>query len=556
VAAPQPSHALHAALARGGRRPTPARPALSVEAITRQQRVRILVVVALCVVGAAGGGLAAGTVTRSGQFSLLAMSAGLLLPVLFWRAAGAAIPLLVFCGAAIARYSDPLSPIDFMARVPMWRSLNDAAHLSGLYVMPIEILLALGLVTWIARDGAARRLALPRSDLAISLAVLVGTALLAEVHGLLTHGDFKISLYELRPFLYLSGGYLLAAQCLRSRAAFQAVLWAFVLGVAYRAFIGAELAHDFAGVYPRPNELLEHDESFFFGIYLVLTAGLWTFGMRGWLRRATTLLAPLVLYADIVNNRRAAWIILPAGLLVVAAITWIRNPDRRTTINWIMVVLLVVGTGYVLAFRYNTSTIGFPAHAIWSNWQPDPRDASSNLYRVLENAALAADIRSNPILGTGFGLPFGHGQLSFDASSFDPLVFYIPHNSVLWVWVKLGIGGMFVFWWTMAVAVVAAARVGRHGDRQAALLASLAIAAVAGYFFLGLVDVGLAAVRVALTVGCLLGAFEAAARVGALAPSMKLDAPGAPALIQGTRRARPAVAERAAAAAGTPAIQG
>jgi hypothetical protein len=540
-------------LLRPRRRAAGADSSLSVTALSRAQHLRVLAVVAMSLVAAAGGGLAAGYVTKSGQFALLAISVGLLLPVIFWRAPGAAIALLVFCGAAIARYSDPLSPIDFIARVPMWRSLNDGFHLSGLYVMPIELLLGLALVTWIARDGAARTLVLPRSDLAKSLAVLVAVALVAgELHGLLTHGDFKISLYELRPFLYLSGGYLIAAQCLRSRAAFEAVLWAFVIGVAYRAVIGVELAHDYAGVYPRPNELLEHDESFFFGIYLVLAAGLWCFNVRGWLRRVTTMLVPFVLYADIANNRRAAWVILPAGLLVVAVVSWIRNPTRRTTINWVMLALLVLGTAYVLAFRYNTSTIGFPAHAIWSNWQPDPRDASSNLYRLLENAALAADIRQNILIGTGFGVPFGHGQLSFDASSFDPLVFYIPHNTVLWVWVKLGIPGMFAFWWTMAVAVVAASRVARHGDRLAALLATVAIAAIAGYFFLGLVDVGLAAVRVALTVGCLMGAFEAAARVNELAPSMMLDEPGTPVLIQGTRAQAPARERLAAATAGRP----
>ena len=506
---------------------------LTVDGIVQTQRTRALLVLGASVIGAILGGLGAGLFTMSGQATVLAVCAGAaVLPILFWRAPGAAVALLVVFGAAFARYGDPESSVDFLANVPMWRSLNDAAGLSGIYVLPVEVVLVLALLVWIARDGAVRRLELPRTELSVSLAVLVAIALFAEIRGLAAHGDFKISLYELRPFLYLAAAYLLAAQGLRHRAAFQAVLWALVLGTAYRGLVGTDLAIKVANVYPRPNQLLEHDESFFFSLYLVLLVALWVFGMRGWLRRVATALMPFVLYADLSNNRRAAWAILPAGLLALAAVTWVRNPTRRRTIACALAVIFVVSTAYVVAFRYNTSTLAFPAHAIWSNFRPDPRDWSSNLYRQLEQFNLANDIRNSIVLGSGFGLPFSHVGLSFDASAFDPLVYYIPHNTVLWVWVKMGVVGMLAFWWAMGVAAVAAARLARHGDRDAALLATLGIAAVAGYFLLGWVDIGLAAVRVAVTVGCLLGAFEAAARATGLAPSMVLDEPGAAAVIR------------------------
>lgn len=509
-----------------------AQPQLSVRGIQRTQRLQLAATFGLSVVLALLGGLTAVALTESGQSVVIAVCAGAILPILFWRQPAAAIVLMVFFGAAVARYGDPLSTNDILARVPIWRSLNDAAGLTGVYVLAIELVLGLALLVWIAKEGAARRLEVPRTDLSVSLAIMIGAALLAEFHGLLTHGDFKISLYELRPFVYLAGGYLLASQALRTPAAFQAVLWAFVIGVAYRGLIGTDLARQMADVYPRPNELLEHDESFFFSIYLLLVVCLWVFRRPGWLRRVATALMPFVLYADLSNNRRAAWVILPAGLMILALITWIRHPTRRRMIGWIVAVLLVIGAAYVFAFRYSTSTFGFPAHAIWSNWRPDPRDASSNLYRDLENAALAADIRQDVVFGTGFGHEFGHGWLGFDASSFDPLVFYIPHNSVLWLWVKMGVIGMFAFWWMAGVAVVSAARVARRGEPDMALLATLGVAAMAGYFFLGWVDVGLAAVRVAVVVGCMLGAVEAAARVTYLQRSMILDEPGAAVVIR------------------------
>lgn len=508
-----------------------ARSQLSVDDLLRTQRLRVLATFVASITFAVLGGMLAAVLTESGHAVAVAVCAGAVLPILYWRQPVAAIALLVFFGAAVARYGDPLSSLDVLAKAPLWQSLNTAG-LSGVVVMPIELVLGLALLIWIAKEGAARRLEVPRTDVSVSLAILVGVALVAELHGLLTHGDFRISLYELRPFLYLAGGYLLASQALRNPAAFRVVLWAFVLGVAYRGLIGADLARQMANVYPKPNELLEHDESFFFGLYLVLVVALWLFRRRGWLRRVATALAPVVLYADLANNRRAAWIILPAGLLILAVITWVRHPTRRRLIGWIMAVLLLVGGAYVLTFRNSESTVAFPAHAIWSNFQPDPRDASSNLYREAENNALATDIKAAIVVGTGFGHPFGHGWLGYDASSYDPLVFYIPHNSVLWVWVKMGVFGMFAFWWMAGVAVITAARVARRGEPDMALVATLGIAALAGYFFLGWVDVGLAAVRVAVVVGCMLGAVEAAARVTYLERSMILDEPNAAVVIR------------------------
>jgi O-Antigen ligase len=520
---------------------------LSVDGVLRTQRLQVLATLATSITFAVLGGFAAAVLTESGHSVVVAVCAGAILPILYWRQPAAAIALLVFFGGAVARYGDPLSSVDILARAPLWQSLNTAG-LSGVVIMPIELVLGLALLIWIAKEGAARRLEVPRTDLSISLAILVGVALVAEIHGLLTHGDFRISLYELRPFVYLAGGYLLASQALRSPTAFRAVLWAFVLGVAYRGLIGTHLAHQMANVYPKPNELLEHDESFFFGIYLVLVAALWLFRRRGWLRRVATALAPFVLYADLANNRRAAWIILPAGLLILAIIIWVRHPTRRRLIGWIMAVLLVVAGGYVFAFRNSESTIAFPAHAIWSNFQPDPRDASSNLYRDMENMALATDIKAATIFGTGFGHEFGHGWLGYDASSYDPLVFFIPHNSVLWLWVKMGVFGMFAFWWMAGVSVITAARVARRGEPDMALIATLGITAVAGYFFLGWVDVGLAAVRVAVVVGCLLGAAEAAARFTYLERSMILDEPNAAVVIRPVPTATASAARRAPAA--------
>lgn len=491
---------------------------LSTSVVARAERLRTGATMALSVAAALAGGIAVAILTDTGRASALAVTAVVALPVFFWRWPATAPPLLAFFATAVARLGFQ-SNLDLLGRLPLWRSLNETSGLSGVYILPVELVMALAILTWVAREGAARRLKLPRTEVSAALGIVVLVAFFAELHGLIAGGDLRISLYELRPFLYLAAGYLIASWSVGSPLALRALLWAMVLGTGYMALIGTQLASQLAHTFPPPNQLLEHDESLFFSVYLLLMLSLYAFGQRGWLRRVATVLAPLVAYADLANNRRVAWLILPACLALLVLVVWLRNPPRRHLIGWLTVLGLLLAGAYVAVFHNSTGTIGFPAHAIWSNFQPDPRDASSNLYRALEDRNLAKDIKGAFVLGTGFGLPFAHSGLSFDASSFDPLVFYIPHNSVLWVWVKMGLAGMFAFWWTMGVAIVSAGRQARQADPMGALVATLAMAAVAGYLLLGWLDVGLAAVRIAVLVGLLLGAVEALPRLRSAAAS-------------------------------------
>src|SRR5262245_56670247 len=58
---------------------------------------------------------------------------------------------------------------------------------------------------------------------------------------------------------------------------------------------------------PYPEAILEHDESFFFSCYRLLTAALWFFGKRGNLRRVATALLPFIVTAEL------ATIVVPRG---------------------------------------------------------------------------------------------------------------------------------------------------------------------------------------------------------------------------------------------------
>jgi hypothetical protein len=381
---------------------------------------------------------------------------------------------------------------------------------SGGQVLPIELVFGLALLVWLARAIADRRLSFRRSHLSAALGLLVLASLLSEGFGLARGGVFHISMWELRPYVYLWLAYLLASQLLTGRAAVQAVLWGIVIGTGLKGLEGTERVITMGNVVPRPEAILEHEEAFFFSCFIVLTVALWVFGQRGYLRRLATLLVPLVVVANLGNNRRVAWIMLPAMLLALAVIAYVRMPARRKAIVLTVGALLVVTASYVAVFRYSTSLVGTPAHAIWSQFNPDPRDASSNLYRHIENVNLGLDIRSSPILGEGFGVPIAHPIPVFDATDLDPLINFIPHNNILYVWVRMGIFGMLAFWFMVGAAVIAACRLTGHQDRLLALLGALAAAAMIAWLFEGWYDKGIVSFRVVILVGCLLGAVEGA----------------------------------------------
>ena len=56
---------------------------------------------------------------------------------------------------------------------------------------------------------------------------------------------------------------------------------------------------------------------------------------------------------------------------------------------------------------------------------------------------------------TGVHIPYAV-PLPFDASTVDPLIIYIPHNSVLYVWLRTGLPGALAYWMLIGSATVLA----------------------------------------------------------------------------------------------------
>jgi O-antigen ligase len=486
-----------------------------------EQRTRLAMVAGLCMLGAIGAGTLAGSLSRGGHVTGVLLVLGLALPVVLWKWPEATVALAIVAGTLIEQIPIDPSPLASLPaplltdQVPIFQSLSDGMGLSGVLVNPLELVILLALLVWLLRETAARRLALPRSYLAAGFAILFAIALFAEVRGLSAGADLRESLHELRPWVYLGAFYLLASQLFRRPGSLRVLLWAFVIGTGIKGVQGTVEFLAVRGRVPRPDAILGHEEAVFFGVFLLLTAALWLFDSPSRLRSVATAIAPLVAIADAANNRRAAWLIIGAGLLALFVVAWVRLRERRRFLFTALVVAGVLAVVYVPAFWDGSGALSQPARAVRSMVMPEPRDASSNEYRVQEDVNLQYNIQRSMPLGLGFGIPIDYALPIVDLTESVPSLKFIPHNTVLYVWMRMGLAGMIAFWWVIGAAFLLACRIVRSPDRRLAVMASLAICALIAYVFEGYYDLGLSWFRISVFMGCVLGALEAAGRFSA-----------------------------------------
>jgi O-antigen ligase len=121
-------------------------------------------------------------------------------------------------------------------------------------------------------------------------------------------------------------------------------------------------------------------------------------------------------------------------------------------------------------------------------------------------------IKSSPVLGIGFGIPINYSQSLVDLSRTDPFIKFIPHDGILYVWMRMGVPGALGFWCVVGFGILAGARLARARRGRAAVLGVLVIGALVGYVIEGYYDMGLYWFRMAVFMGVLLGTSEVALR--------------------------------------------
>lgn len=266
------------------------------------------------------------------------------------------------------------------------------------------------------------------------------------VHGLMGGGNVKIMVNEVRSFWYLFLGYILAYNLVQSKKHVRVFFWVIIICAGIRALEGCYiyiviLHGSLNGI----NEIMGHEDSYFWiGILFMIL--LFSLHSRYWPQFATTLiLLPCLLIALVANNRRTDFGALFLAILIAWLLIIIVRPEAR---RWLVIALLaavIVVAGYVVAFGNGNGGLSLPARALISLVHPDPRDAASDAYRDIENYDLQYTVKQNP-LGLGFGKPFLEPLILPNILSLDPVYLYIPHNTVYWVWMRLGPLGYLALW--------------------------------------------------------------------------------------------------------------
>jgi hypothetical protein len=478
-----------------------------------------------------------------GSAIAVAVLCALAVAVVVWMAPWTGVMVLVIAATLIEQFPLVAEGANSVGtdRILFFQSLNATAGLGGLYATPFELFLVLLLTVWLIKGFATRTLTLPRSAISRAVAVFGFLVAVGWVRGVTGGGSFTESLLELRPWLYLVIAYLVSSQILTSKKHLKWLLWLLAIGIGIKAVQGAvSLALHYTY---RPQAILAHEESFFFGVFIAVLAALWLVPIKGRLRNFMTLGLPFVLATDIANQRRTSWAITGAVLLTVFVLCYVGLPDRRRAIAGFAAAGCVLAGVYWVGFSNNPGFMGQPARAVLSQLAPSSRDQQSNEYRTVENVNLGVAIRQTMPFGMGFGHPIPQQVPNVDVSNVDSFISYLPHNGILYVWLRLGLAGMVCFWLLVGIAIMTAVQTFRRARSQLAQLISLTvIVALVAYVTQGFFDMGLYWFRIAVAIGFLLGALEAVRRFDQdLAPS------GDPVLTSESPARAVAVAKRHAA---------
>lgn len=431
---------------------------LGVDDLNRREHARFVVtgagMIALTMLTVAGM-----VMTRSLTVPLGGMAVGAIIlvcavAVWLWHAPVRGVYVLMAASSVLPMYyrnsfPDPIGQLlPYFPDISMWTSVRIVLSVNELFMILV-------LIIWLMRGIAERTLRFDRGSLWPPLALYMLMILAGWLHGLGSGGDFRISLWEVRGQTYMFVTYILACNLIKTRRQVSTLLWTLVGATGLRGIEGTmrylfTVRSSGDGI----NELYPHEQAFFFNAFLTLVLILFLYGGSPRMKRVALILTPFVVFAALANHRRAAVAAFAIAILVMLVVTLIAHPASRRMAAWILIALAIAFPPYYVAFQHGSGTLAEPARAIASNFHPDARDSQSNQYRLNENADIIWTMKVSPIIGYGFGKPMLTPYPLPNISRIYDFWNIMPHNSILWVWMRTGTLGYLLLWFLLGGAIM------------------------------------------------------------------------------------------------------
>ena len=339
-----------------------------------------------------------------------------------------------------------------------------APGFEGQIERPIGYLIIFIFLVFICREKALQGGKLLKPFLFFLFCVAYGV-----VNGLATDGDFKIIVLEIRPFWYLFAAYLLAYNLVKHKNHIRFFFWLVIVCAGLRTIQGLYIWLIVLHGSLTQHDIMPHEDSFFFvGLILLIILFIIHHRYRPQLYTALLILPFLV---DVLNanNRRADYVALLVGIVVAWILVIQIKPHARKMLITALLVCAILGSIYIAVFSHTT---GSPAYAIVSTVtnQNDPSDPSysSNLYREVENYDLYYTAKQSLLIGFGFGKAFLQPvPLPANLGVVDPgqggkPTNFIPHNTIYWIWMRLGPIGYFALWYLFGAIIIRGCLIARQ----------------------------------------------------------------------------------------------
>lgn len=379
---------------------------------------------------------------------------------------------------------------------------------TGLALNPLEISIIVILLAWALRGRRDRRYRFERGLLFAPIVAFAGILAYGLLWGFVqSDSNFTTALFEVRALAYCVAAYFLVGILFTHRRDLETLTWtiliaSFLLGidciVRYFVYIPGHYVGDLD---------YDHEDATILAFALLLAAAMILLGSsrrQKWFALASM---PVEILALMVTHRRAGEAALAIAMVFLALILF--RVNKSLFLKIVPVTALVFSVYLGAYWNCENGTLCQPARAISSQFgNPDPRDAQSNEYRILEKEDISLNIQSNPLTGVGFGRPFLF-FIDLPNLSFWPFWHYTPHNEILWIWMDLGMFGFMAFWWLIGSGLYRGGRLiqalSAAGDNKSLALLAAGTGLIMMQVSVSYVDLGLTSDRAMLLLGVTFG---------------------------------------------------